>query len=1000
MVDGMGDSAKTSYACVPYSCVPNHQATADAAQQQFTLRQLIDKAAEQGYTPWLPDTSFRLEKDIHDFLQTAPLHSSHPLWLRSYQWNEIYSIIDNAKKRIDRRNIASLKNTSVQARTEYERVLSEKILIEFPRRLGFSYDSTMETALNAAEALEQRNLQSRELAYIFVIMAREAGLNAFFLGVDRYMNNQTVYEMGMEHFLAGVLLSDGTVLQIDPVYQFMSDEENPGHCEVHFESDQVMVGNYLTSKAIFENRQGRRAIANHLYYRAVVIDPQNATARLENLRDAKFANQTAAIDYWSYLANDFPKDPNIALAVGNFWKDKNPDKALFYYQRAIALRKPLFDTEATIAYLKILNEGLEGKLTIGISPEEIQSQLVNLGFTLLSHEPYNAYDAYLLDVTTRWLYETLQKLEVEEKILAEAKNLQVWHRIPFEQLPAMTEDLMELGHYKEALLLTEEFLILNRLFPQTFYATEATMLEMEIRYGEIPYLMGLKAWAKDNWQNSPHWQQIIEAMIGEIDIQGYPGSAEFSMAVKSAKRLLLMDPNDIEAKQFLALAFAFLPSLNEPYEEYNLELPNNLNNPSNQLYLKVIAIFQTPSGSVQDEKFVELIEWLQELLKDDPQAMETSDESNVRVIYYLEYYYTARQNVKNLKMLLQLREEYQIGIIPPFHLAAKHNERMADLLMQDEAPQARIWAKRLYGGAATLQGFLWPDDSMGFLDENIELNRKKDVDKNDQAFMSQDIITHWINYMTATDHEIIPNHFFQDSYEAGLTVIPTLDISKPIERERALQTFANYLAYLGQSPLKAPDTLFDELGKKTSRILKVLKDRRDFFARAGVTTPMKKEESLAHFTNTIWAAIESGESEFNETFTAIQAAVPAEFWPTLDVFPITPDRVILESDDRYSVVKAALLYFYPYQDPSDRQLAIRILEALANKLNNKDLNRIPYPEDAITDHHPFGPLVPAVQWGIAALSLQDALVLATKIARHAEREDLAQTFTKIAQRPS
>ena len=135
-----------------------------------------------------------------------------------------------------------------------------------------------------------------------------------------------------------------------------------------------------------------------------------------------------------------------------------------------------------------------------------------------------------------------------------------------------------------------------------------------------------------SWEN---WQKIIEAMIGEIDIQGYPGSAEFSMAVKSAKRLLLMDPNDIEAKQFLALAFAFLPSLNEPYEEYNLELPNNLNNPSNQLYLKVIAIFQTPSGSVQDEKFVELIEWLQELLKDDPQAMETSDESNVRVIYYL-----------------------------------------------------------------------------------------------------------------------------------------------------------------------------------------------------------------------------------------------------------------------------------------------------------------------------------------------------------------------------
>ncbi|MBI2336604.1 MAG: hypothetical protein HYU97_07580 [Deltaproteobacteria bacterium] len=975
MVDGVGDAKQKAI----LSCEPNTQGLAAEAAGQAEMQNLERVVTDPQFIP---------AQDIYDFLQSGTLPLNHPLSLRSRQWGAVNRLVDKIKNRIPQ-ELAE----NPAARSEYERELITQILAEFyfPRSLGLVYDAQMETALDATQALEQQAVQCRELSYIFVIMARQAGLNAFFMGVDRYQDGRTPYEMGMGHMLAGVLLSDGTVLQADPTEEFVSSEVMPGHCEVHFESDQEVASDYVASKAFFEDLKSRSENANEFYYRAAILNPENGMARLGNLYHAKFDSATEAIGYYQNLANYLPHNPEIQLVTGQVYaQSQDGDQALFYFQRAIELSKDVVYAEAYLSSIEVLEAAMQKykPMPLNLSFEEKQNRWVQLHLTLLNCEPYNAYDAYLLEKASQLFLETLQKNRVElgdsdyeqEDLLKQAEDFVARHRIAFDQLPSVVKELTELGYYTEALKLTERFLGLNGWL-QLWQADDRTTLNMELLHGEIPYLKGLKALAKENWQNSPHWAEITHLFSRVMADEGYPGSGHFTLAVRFAKRLLLLVPNDIEARQFLALAFAINPELQEEGDTFDLS-----DSSTHQPFLQALAVLEADSSEIRRAKLLEFSDGLRAFLEEE------SPDGLQRIFYFLEYYFLERQDLESLKILLKLREDLNIQFDLNRFLTATHYEKMGDLLMTDADLKVKTWARRCYTTAAMAQESLWADDPKGFVAKVGELVRVKNASPKDSQWIDQDFITHYLNAHFTVGFKSVTSPSLEQSYRRDLSLLSGLNMKNSEHYHRALQVFANRLVTIAIYPPEAYAGLdpLDVLGKKAVELLEVLETRKRFFAKHGLAENIRVEERQFLFLELVSEVVKQGYS-----LREIQTAVPLEFWVALS--PVAAEAGF-ETEDSLLVIQAALAYLDLFAEDG-QSTAIAILEKLAKKYSGKmDQTVFSFDVDTLGDH-PFGPLVPYFKaFESKQRQAQSAYQIAESLAREANRSDLAQSFSLLENR--
>ena len=775
-------------------CEPNHQAAVPAAEEQFRLLQSEWRAEDQGlsFDPQSTEASSQL---YFPRFQMPQIFS-----LRSRQWDKLDASVQAARFKTQLVYSPDFIHNPT-TRASYQRELLSFLLGELtsPGGLALAYDTELEEGLRTQEALEQQRGVCRELSYTFLLQARQAGFNAFFLGVDEYADGRSVYEVGLGHLLVGVLLSDGSVLQVDPT----SGTVGSNHCRVHFVSDAEATSEFFNTQAGEAVNQKDDYLTYHRADQALEFDPSNHQAQIHLLRTADFESEDDAIATWLNLGETYPQDFDVQLAVAYFLNDKTPSLAITHYDQA----QSLVPTPMTEVHI--------GKAHAYQSMGAVYTDQVILSYlTALDHPPLNPYDTYLLQIYSEQLLNWLthdkrscEKLTLNyqgqeldyDAMLQKARELQTRHQIPLEKLPEIAQWLLfERGDFDAA-----EYCVLKYFYQWGIvFEPPERIIAMARLKGEIAYRKGFLDSAKSLWTKEPYRQGIWDSLLQEIRTYGWPGTPGYFKATRAAERLYLIDPENPEVQEFVALKRALAG-------EENIAIPET---EETLLLRQVVAAITN-------------------------HTLPKTSEPLGRFGYFLEYSYLEQGDLEHLRALddTDFHREYTLNNNNiPLTVLAAHEEKLAKFFSAQNNPADQARAIKYYAQAMS-QLRAKSDhtvDFNAFKFKLVELSRAQAALEKDFSFVDQNVLSHLFSEHLRWNKPISEDELslYTQAYEDSVAKLSAVDARKiPRHRSRLRQVFENQVVATLYS-IRAEDTLNPEvLQVKAEQLTTTLETKRKLY---------------------------------------------------------------------------------------------------------------------------------------------------------------------------
>ncbi len=556
------------------------------------------------------------------------LHLGHPLTLTNYQANKIKALANQAKY---------FANSQSKDPIEQEKIIATTLAnyIADIRGLGLTHNYSP-AAKTASEAFKLGEGECRELSYLYVLMAREVGLNAVFLGVTQYEDHQTVYQKGMGHLIAGVILSDMTPLQIDPTAGRLSY-----HDHVEYFSDADVVAEYLTEEACSID-DSHYSTQQKFSKASSNISPLNFMARYNMLGSL---NQNQYLQEIQSLERDFTQDPEalalLALVYNSLGSDlmesapqdlsqlSNEEKtsylqayqflqkALRLSQKAIHLEKPGIHTLATIIKSHTLiwlshfekvptqtgNEIILETISTDTAYLKLQQtqEILNELMDALHHDVYNPKDREYMRKGLAQIKSVIQTSEINHDTIVDKGFY--WHgqkiswkelkenwleqfqkntELALDQYPKTIRWFLNNGDWE----LAENYIFEAKRINETTKKDVGLDLNLQYLHGDYYYLQSRTDQASSRWNREPYRQDILNYFLDEMAYYIDPNNTEHGKAKMLAEKILLLDPNNQQAIQYLIMWYA-----NYGYADEVTNLLEKVT-PENQTFYQLASNFE------------------------------------------------------------------------------------------------------------------------------------------------------------------------------------------------------------------------------------------------------------------------------------------------------------------------------------------------------------------------------------------------------------------------